>query len=70
MNLDEILNGIQLKQSREETKEVIRKMKADGITKEETKVLYVGFISMNQKHIMLLPLLLLWVDEVYKENKE
>lgn len=66
-DLENILNNIKIKQSREESKKVIREMKNDGITKEEIKALYVGFISEHQKYIVVLPLLILWIEEVWDE---
>lgn len=70
MTFDDIMNGIHIQESREETKKIIRGMKETGITIEENKALYMGFVSTNQKHLNILPLLLLWIDEVYKENEE
>jgi len=70
MTFDEIMAGIKIQESRKETKEIIHIMKRDGITLEEGKALYMGFIATNPKYMNILPLILLWIDEVYKEKDE
>ena len=70
MNYDDIMSSIHIQESREESKKIIRGMRETGLTLEENKALYLGFVSTNQKYVSMLPLMLLWIDEVYEEEKE
>lgn len=70
MTFDEIMSNIETNKSREESKEVIRKMKSDGITKGEIEALYLGIGMSNEKFKTLIPLMYLWIEEVYEEQKD
>lgn len=67
-DLDSILRNIGVKESREDTKELIRQFKRDGMTKNEIEALYIGIGMMDKEHGSLTPLMLLWIKEVYEEK--
>ena len=70
MTFDEIMSNIETQQSRKESKEVIRIMKNKGMTKEEVEALYLG-IGMSKKAFeSLIPLMYLWIEEVWNEEKK
>ena len=68
MTLDEILNGIEVKESREEIKQNIRSIKMQGMTKKETQALYTGAALTNPKYVPMLPLMFLWIEQVWSEK--
>lgn len=67
---DDILRGIGIKVTREEIKEVLRQYKHDGRTKNEVESLYAAVVMTNQTCKGLLPVMLLWIEEVYGEEEK
>ena len=68
--LDEILNRIGVKESRESTKDLIRGFKHDGMTRHEVEALYMGISMTDETYRPLLPLVFLWIGEVWDEEEK
>ena len=68
MTLDEILKGIEVKETRKEIKQNIRDMKIQGMTKKEIQALYTGAALTNPNYVPMLPLMFLWIEEVWSEK--
>lgn len=70
MTLDEILKSIGVKESREEIKQNMRSVKMQGMTKKETQALYTGAALTNTDYVPMLPLMFLWIEEVWNEESK
>jgi len=68
MTLDEILKGIEVKETRKEIKQNMRDMKMQGMTKKEVQALYTGASLTNPNYVLILPLMLVWIEEVWSEK--
>ena len=68
MTFDEIMSNIETQQSRKESKEVIRNMKNNGMTKAEVEALYLGIGTSKEEFKLLIPLMYLWIEEVWSEK--
>ena len=70
MTLEDILKSIEIKQTREEAKGMMRQMKNNGMTQNEIKALYRGISMQQEEYIILLPMMTLWINEVWNEEKK
>ncbi len=68
--LDKILKSIEVKEFRESTKDLMRGFRRDGLTKNEVEALYIGVSMIDEKLKPLLPLMLLWIGEVWDEEEK
>ncbi len=67
-DLESILKNIEIKELRKENKNAILQMKNNGMTKEEIKALYTGISIDKTQCIVMLPIMFLWIEEVWNEN--
>ena len=70
MTLEEILSSIQIKEVRETVKQNIRDMKIQGMTKNEIEATYAGAALDQKDYVLLMPLMFLWIEEVWSEEEE
>lgn len=69
-DLENFIQSVEIRQTREESKKLMRQMKINGMTKNEIEAVYAGAICKDESYRTLLPLMFLWIDEVYKEENE
>lgn len=70
--MDEMMEKLKLTETiiscRDETMKTVRAYKNAGITEQETIALFIGQLSNNENAKSLIPVTMIWIKKVYKEN--